>query len=584
MPTWIQAFLAADVPPGGACTFDHGDDHVCVFHADDGALYAVDARCPHEGYPLAKGDVVGTTLTCRWHNFKFDLRDGACLVGDEPVRHVPLRIVDGRVELDLAGPPPALAQARMWASLDGAMARRRLGQAARDVVRLLRLGVAPVEIAVAAARFDGARGEYGPGHALPVATDVAAIARRRGVDAAALPLLLAVDMASESSVRREPRVGAAAPSSLPGDAGALEAALRAHVVAEDAGAAEALIAAACAAGRGADAGQALLALCCDHFVDLGHTLIFQAKAHELLDELGWDRAGELLPATAYGLVLGTVEDGLPKWSRFRAQLDLIEPRLPALAATPARPATADAVLALAATITDGARDAVVDAITDALAGGLAPAHVADALVLGASERILRFDVAIDADPTVQEDWLDVTHVLTYASAARATLARLDRADALRPLWFAARFVQVSSALDGRARPHLPVVAHVPEARGPIAVAAAVAAVDRHDAEAAVHHAALAIAAGGVEPLCDALEDWGLVAGGVRPIVTAHVIKMLRAARREHAALGWLGVPARAPVLATVRFLASPVRERRSAQLVHEAERFLIDGKVPRTLT
>jgi nitrite reductase/ring-hydroxylating ferredoxin subunit len=57
------------------------------------ALFLVEGRphafvnaCPHEGNPLLEGDVLGGTLVCAFHGWKFDLATGACLAGDEPAR------------------------------------------------------------------------------------------------------------------------------------------------------------------------------------------------------------------------------------------------------------------------------------------------------------------------------------------------------------------------------------------------------------------------------------------------------------------------------------------------------------------
>ncbi len=561
MADWRHALDVDDLAPGAGRAVTIDDDHLAVFHAD-GGFYAVDARCPHEGYPLAKGDVVGCTLTCRWHNFKYDLRDGRCLVGDEAVRTYPLRVVDGRIEVDLTPPPRDAAIAAAWASLDGAMERRKLGQAARDVVRLLRLDIPAEAIAARVAAFDAARGEYGADHTVAVAADVLAIARRRGD--AALPLMIAIDVASEACARRPPRTQAPRPDDVS------LAAFTARIAAEDAPGAEAVLAAACADGRARDAGQWLLERCCDHFVDFGHSLIFATKAHELLDAIGWDHAGAILPGLAHALVMGTQEDVLPEWTWFRARMRDVE--LPA----PRDVAPAE-LLDLAGVLTDGAREDAFDAVTAALAGGVPPARVVDALVLGASARILRFATAHDRDPTVQHGWLDVTHVLTYAHAARATLALLPGPAALRPLWFAARFVNVSRALDGE-----PVAGKSGDPGDP--VNATLDAVMRRDARAAVHQAGLAIHGGAADALGDALEDLVLEVAGTRPIIVAHLVKTLRAARAEHASLAHLGDAARLPLVATIRFLASPVVERRTARLVHEAERFLIEGKVPRTLT
>jgi len=567
MPDWRPALPADDLAPntGRAITID--DDHLAIFRTVDDAFYAVDARCPHEGYPLAKGDLVGCTLTCRWHNFKYDLRDGACLVGDEAVRTYPLRVVDGRIEVDLTPPPRDAAIAAAWTSLDGALERRKLGQAARDLVRLLRLDVPPSAIAAAIAAFDAARGEYGADHAVAVAADVLAIARRRGD--AALPLLVAADVASEASVRRPPRARGAVPAQVD------LAAFTACLAAEDAPGAEAVLAAACAQGRARDAFAWLLERACDHFVDFGHQLIFPTKLHELLEATGWEHAGAILPGLGFALAMGTREDVLPEWSWFRARLAGVD--LAQLHATPPRDVTQPELLDLAATITDGARTAAFDAITAALAGGVPPARICDALVLGASARILRFDPALDRDPTVQHGWLDVTHVLTYAHAARATLALLPSPAALRPLYFAARFVNVSGGLDG-------APATAPAERPDDPLRATIAAVLRRDAPAAVQLTGLAIAAGETAALGEALEDLALEVAGVRPIIVAHLVKTIRAAWAEHAELAAAGDAARLPLLACVRFVASPITERRTARLVHEAERFLIEGKVPRVLT
>lgn len=77
-----------------------GKRSVAVFAAD-GALYAVDNACPHAGNPLVEGDVLGRTLVCAFHRWRFDLETGACLAGDEPVRSYPVSARDGEVWVDL---------------------------------------------------------------------------------------------------------------------------------------------------------------------------------------------------------------------------------------------------------------------------------------------------------------------------------------------------------------------------------------------------------------------------------------------------------------------------------------------------
>ena len=50
-----------------------------------------------EGNPLCEAEILGDTLTCAYHGWKFDLGTGACLFGDEPARVFRAEIEDGEV-------------------------------------------------------------------------------------------------------------------------------------------------------------------------------------------------------------------------------------------------------------------------------------------------------------------------------------------------------------------------------------------------------------------------------------------------------------------------------------------------------
>ena len=71
--------------PRGIRTVKHGGHQLAVIRAEEG-VHVIDNRCPHEGYPLAQGELQGCVLTCAWHNWKFDVTDGSCLLGGEGVR------------------------------------------------------------------------------------------------------------------------------------------------------------------------------------------------------------------------------------------------------------------------------------------------------------------------------------------------------------------------------------------------------------------------------------------------------------------------------------------------------------------
>jgi nitrite reductase/ring-hydroxylating ferredoxin subunit len=68
-----------------------GDDQIAVFLVD-GHAHALANACPHEGNPLVEGELLGRTLTCAFHNWKFDLETGACLFGEKAVRLYPAEL------------------------------------------------------------------------------------------------------------------------------------------------------------------------------------------------------------------------------------------------------------------------------------------------------------------------------------------------------------------------------------------------------------------------------------------------------------------------------------------------------------
>lgn len=42
----------------------------------DGQVFAMEEECTHEGGPLHEGILEGYTVTCPWHEGKYDVRDG----------------------------------------------------------------------------------------------------------------------------------------------------------------------------------------------------------------------------------------------------------------------------------------------------------------------------------------------------------------------------------------------------------------------------------------------------------------------------------------------------------------------------
>src|SRR5262245_28189035 len=69
------ASKADDIPAGRGKTIVLGEKKIALFHAD-GAFYAIDGTCLHRGGPLGDGELEGCVVTCPWHGWQFDVRNG----------------------------------------------------------------------------------------------------------------------------------------------------------------------------------------------------------------------------------------------------------------------------------------------------------------------------------------------------------------------------------------------------------------------------------------------------------------------------------------------------------------------------
>lgn len=98
---FIPIGRTGDVPEGQGRPFEVEGRTIAVFR-DDGAYYALDDACPHQGIPLSDGFVHDRTVTCSWHGWVFRLTDGCWLNGSGTRADAyPVRVVDDRIEVGL---------------------------------------------------------------------------------------------------------------------------------------------------------------------------------------------------------------------------------------------------------------------------------------------------------------------------------------------------------------------------------------------------------------------------------------------------------------------------------------------------
>lgn len=101
MPTSITRLAELkDVPLGSAIIVTTSKGREIALFNVEGEIYALDNACPHMGGPLGQGCLEGYHVTCPWHGWEFDVRDGACSnMPGEDAKKLPLHIEDGTIYL-----------------------------------------------------------------------------------------------------------------------------------------------------------------------------------------------------------------------------------------------------------------------------------------------------------------------------------------------------------------------------------------------------------------------------------------------------------------------------------------------------
>ena len=92
---FVRAVHRRDILHDVATIVNVGRYEVAIFEVA-GELRAYENCCPHQGGPIGEGIIEGTTVTCPWHAWSFDLHDGRLTLGD----FAALRRFDVRVEDD----------------------------------------------------------------------------------------------------------------------------------------------------------------------------------------------------------------------------------------------------------------------------------------------------------------------------------------------------------------------------------------------------------------------------------------------------------------------------------------------------
>ena len=85
----------SEIPKGTGKVVEASGKTVAVFNCE-GMFYAIDNTCKHRGGPLGDGSLAGTTVTCPWHGWEYNVTTGECAMD----RSIKVQQFDVKVEGD----------------------------------------------------------------------------------------------------------------------------------------------------------------------------------------------------------------------------------------------------------------------------------------------------------------------------------------------------------------------------------------------------------------------------------------------------------------------------------------------------
>ena len=81
MSNFVKVARRDEIADGTGKAVELSGKQVALFNVG-GKFYAIDNVCLHRGGPLGEGELDGTTVTCPWHGWEYDITTG-CNLDDQ---------------------------------------------------------------------------------------------------------------------------------------------------------------------------------------------------------------------------------------------------------------------------------------------------------------------------------------------------------------------------------------------------------------------------------------------------------------------------------------------------------------------
>jgi len=362
-------------------------------------VFAINNRCPHEGYPLSEGTLQDDCmLACNWHGWTFDLNEGKALQGRDPVKTYAVKIDGADIFVDLAPEPFEKRLGAAESEFFDAFSEHDYERMARALCRYIDAGGLYEDIAKQVIAESGDFLERGFGHAHAGLVDWIDLAG----DDKELRLVAFLEALGHFSWDRLFSRKATMPNeALEWDEGEFRTAIESM----DQNRALQLCNGAFTKGLSfVDLKPIFLRQVFAHYAGFGHPAIYVMKAEQLIDRLGKQIEQTLCMQITRYLCLAGREDLIPEFREFQTLMQF--------------PQKKGSVVVPAASGLSGKSIRQLLPLVD---GAVSSNHEKwETLLAAAAWDMLKFDQNrqdIIEQPIAQNvGWLNFTHAITFAEA------------------------------------------------------------------------------------------------------------------------------------------------------------------------